>query len=251
MLIIPMVLGLAAEGARSGAAWLVPPAIVLAFLAHHAIVPWALRAREGKPPIPGYAARRIGWGAAYLGAASIAFASAVLAADTAARGTLLSIAAASAALAIVYAVASVLGHGRSLVPEIVGLAGVALNGPMVAAAAGPVVDRASVGIAALALAYFLSSVAYVRAYDNIRTRRVAAIGGCVLAHLAIAAGLVAAAGAGAFPRWWWIAFVPVIVRTVSGLARPAGNLRQLGLREAWVAASFTLLASAVLMRTGI
>ena len=78
MLAIPMLLGLAAGGARSDAAWLVPPATVLVFLAHHAIVPWAQRVRERKPSPLGYAARRLGWGAVYLAGGALVFACAML-----------------------------------------------------------------------------------------------------------------------------------------------------------------------------
>jgi len=246
MLVIPMVLGLAAGGARSTAAWFLPPAIVLVFLAHHAIVPWAQRVRERKPALPGYAVRRFVWGTVYLSMALLCFACALFAAGPAARGPFLLVAGVASFLAAVYAVASVLGHARSIVPELVGLVGVSLNGPMIAAAAGRPVDRSSLGIAALALAYFLSSVSYVRAYEKLRAHRRAAIGSCVCAHLAIAAGLVGAAWAGALLPWWWAAFIPVVVRTASGLALPAGNVRQLGLREAWVALCFTAIAAAIL-----
>jgi hypothetical protein len=244
MLAIPMLLGLAAGGARSGSAWHLPPSIALVFLAHHAIVPSAQRALERRPSPPGYAVRRLVWGAIYLASAASFFALALLAAPSAARGPCLAIAGSASALAAAYAGASVLGYGRALVPEALGLAGVSLNGPMIAAAAGRIVDRSLFGIAVMAIGYFLSSVAFVRAYEALRVRYRLAVGACLSAHLAIAAGLGIAAWLRCLPHWWWIAFVPVVVRTASGLARPAGDLRQLGLREAWVAASFTALAAA-------
>ncbi len=247
MLIIPMGLGLAAGGARSAAAWLVPPAAVLVFLAHHAIVPWAQRSLEKKPSPPGYAARRLVWGAAYLALAVLVFASSVLAARPAARGPFLTIAGIASVLAAVYAVACVFGRGRSIGPETLGLAGVSLSAPMMAAAAGHPLDRSIFGAAALALGYFLSSVSYVRAYEQLRANRRNAIRSCVAAHVALAAALLALAAYGALPRWWWAAFIPVIVRTVWGLAVPPGNVRQVGLREAWVAATFTVLASLALI----
>ena len=247
MLIIPMLLGLAAGGARVGCAWLVPPATVFVFLAHHAIVPWAQRARERKTSPPGYAVRRLGWGAAYLGLALFVFAGAVHAAPPAARGPFLTIAGIAAVLAAVYAVACVLGRGRSIGPETLGLAGVSLSAPMMVAVAGRPLDRTLLGAAALALGYFLSSVAYLRAYETLRVNRQSAIRSCVAAHIALTAALVALDFYGALPRLWWIAFVPVIARTVWGLARPPANVRQVGLREAWVAASFTLLAYAALI----
>jgi hypothetical protein len=92
------------------------------------------------------------------------------------------------------------------------------------------------------LGYFLSSVAYVRAYERLRANRQGAIRSCVATHVALAAAFSALAVYGALPRWWWAAFIPVIARTVWGLAAPPRNVREVGLREAWVAAAFTLLA---------
>lgn len=194
MLAIPMFLGLAGGAWHSGAAWLVPASTVLVFLAHHAIVPWAQRVHDGKPSPPGYAVRRLGWGAIYLVAATLVFTCAALA-----------IAGFAAAPATIYALADCFGHARSIVPEALGLAGVSLSGPMMAVAAGKPLDRSLLGIAALALGYFLSSVAFVRTYERMR--------GCLLAHAATAAALLAVAALGALPRWWWIAFAPVAGRT--------------------------------------
>jgi len=246
MLAIPVVLGGAAGGARAASSWLAPVATLLVFLAHHAIVPWAQRVRERKPSPPGYAARRLVWGAVYLVAASLVFAAAVLAAPSAARGPLLAIAGVAAALAAVYALAAVFGRGRSIPAEVLGMAGVSLSGPMMAAAAGRPFDRSLFGAAALALGYFLSSLAFVRAYEWMREARAAAVWTCVVVHLAFAAALAAAASSDVVPRWWWLALVPVAARTAWGLARPPENLRQLGLREIAVALSFTLLASLAL-----
>ena len=245
MLAIPMLLGLAEGGARAGAAWLVPPATVLVFLAHHAIVPWAQRARERKPSPPRYAARRLVWGAAHLTLAVLVFACAVLVARPVARGPFLAIASLASALAAVYAVAAVWGHARSIGFEALGLAGVSLSAPMMAAAAGRPPGRSLFGAAALVFGYFLSSIAYVRAQERVRNERPAAIRACVVAHLALAAMLVAAASFGALPPWWWLAFVPVVVRTAWGLAAPPPNLRALGMREIWIAVTFTAMAAAL------
>lgn len=242
MLAVPMLFGFAGGSVRSGATWLIPPAAVLVFLAHHAIVPWARRASERKPSPPGYAARRLVWGTALLVGASLFFACAVLAASPEARGAFLAIAGVAAALVAVYALAAVLGHARSIVAEVLGMAGVSLTGPMMAAAAGRPLDRSLFGSAALALGYFLSSLSYVRAYEKLRVNRSVAIGSCAAVHLALGVALVGAASLGALPRGWWIAFVPVVMRTVWGLAAPPDNVRHVGLREAGVAAAFTLLA---------
>ena len=246
MLAIPACFGLAAGGARSLAAWLTPVATLLVFLAHHALVPWAQRALERKASPPGYAARRIAWGAGYLATASLVFAAAVFLSGASARGPLLAIAGVAAVLAATYALASVSGHARSIAAEILGMAGLALIASMMAAAAGRPLDRSLFGASLVAFGYSLSSLAFVRAYEWGREDRGTAIGGCAFAHLVLAAGLAGAAAAGALPRWWWLAFVPVVVRTVWGLARPPENLRRLGLREIWVAIAFTAIACVVL-----
>ena len=93
---------------------------------------WVQRARDGKPSPPGYAARRLVWGAAYLLVSALVFARAVAAAATAARGPLLAIAGAAAVLAVVYAVAAGAGRGRSIVAEVLGMAGLSLSAPMMA-----------------------------------------------------------------------------------------------------------------------
>jgi hypothetical protein len=46
--------------------------------------------------------------------------------------------------------------------------------------------------------------------------------------------------------WWFLAFAPVVARTVWGLASPPRNLRQVGLREIWVAVSFTVIAVVII-----
>jgi len=246
MLAIPMVFGLAAGGARAGAAWLVPIATVCVFLAHHAVVPCLLRMRAGKPSPPGYVAQRLGWGVAYLLAAAAVFALALWSAIPQARGPFLAVGCAAAGLATIYAGASIFGRARSIGFEALGLAGVALGAPMMAVAAGQPLDRSLFGAPAIALGYFLSSVAFVRAYERMRHDRAAAIRGCVVAHLALALILAGAAVSAMLPAFWWIAFVPVILRTAWGLGSPPSSLRTLGVREVAVALAFTVLASTVL-----
>jgi len=78
MLAVPLLFGMALGGVRSAAAWLVPPASVLAFLAHYALVPVLQRARERKAMPPDWRRRRLSWGPAYLAGAG-GFFSAVVA----------------------------------------------------------------------------------------------------------------------------------------------------------------------------
>jgi len=243
MLAIPLVLGFGAGGWKAPAVWWVPPATVLVFLAHYALVPWLQRAREGKASPAGYSARRMTWGSVYLAGSAACFAGTVTLTGGEARILLLAIAAAAATLAAIYAVSAAFGSGRTLVAELLGMTGMSLTGPMMAAAAGQPLSRALFGSSALALAYFLSSVASVRSYERMKTDSPRATAFNIFAHLGIAEGIGLAALAGMLPRWWWLAFGPVIARTVWGLFSPPANLRALGMREIWVAVSFTTLGA--------
>jgi hypothetical protein len=243
MLAIPMVFGIASGGMFSVAAWLIAPATVLVFLAHYAIVPCAQRARERKAIPPGYAARRLTWGAVYLAGSTAFFAGAVVAAGREPRLGLAAIAAAAAVLAGIYAVSAVVGSGRALVAELLGMIGMSLTAPMMAAAAGKPLSRALFGPSVIALAYFMSSVSFVRSYDRMKENAARASTLCVFAHIGIAAGVGLAVVCRLLPSWWWLAFVPVVARTVWGLISPPENLRALGMREIWVAVSFTALGT--------
>lgn len=242
MLALPLLLGLALASGRGAAVWLVPPASVLAFLAHYALVPAIQRARERKAMPPAWLRRRVVWGCVYLVGSAGAFAGCAALVPAASRAEMLAVAGASALAAAVYAAASSLGRGRALGSELVGMTGMALASPMMAAAAGRALDRVAFGASAIALGYFLSSLAFVRTYERRLTAPRAAAIACVAIHAALAVALAAAWWAGALPRAWWIAFLPVAARTAWGLARPPANLRALGLRELWVATSFAALA---------
>ena len=245
MLALPLILGLTLGGG-SPAAWGVPAAAILAFLAHYALVPVLQRKRTGKPGPAEWTRARWSWGAIYLGGAGVAFAATWLLSPT--RGALGTLAAVSGGCAAVYFVAAAFGSGRAIASELVGMAGMALAAPLVAAAAGAL-DRRAWTAAAIAFAYFLSSVAFVRAYGAFREDRVAATVRCLTAHAGVAVGVVALAVAGLVAALPLLALAPAAIRTSWGLARPPANLRTLGMGELGVAVA--LAASAiVLLRVG-
>jgi hypothetical protein len=246
MLALPLVLGLAASRGGSPAAWLVVPAMILAFLTHEAWVPLIQRLRAGKEMPAGYSLRRILWGGLYAALATGSFGGALLLAPRDARGALLAVGGAAAGIGLFYGAASSLGEGRRLWIELLGMAGMGLASPMIGAAAGSTPSRPW-GAACLAFAYCASSVAYVRAWDSLRGGSPRAAIACVAAHAAIAAGLVLAAVAGPVPWPALLALAPVAIRTAGGLARPPATLRQVGLRELWVAVSFAVIAMAALL----
>ena len=240
MLAIPLVLGLAI-GFGSLAPWLVVLAVLAAFLGHYALVPALQRLRAGKAAPDAWFRARWSWGARYLASAGASFAAALVLAPAAARASVLGLAIACAAGASVFFVASVLEVGRALWSELIGIAGMALSAALVAAAGGTV-DRRAWSAAAVAYAYSLSSVAFVRAYGARRADPRGAVVRCVAAHAAIAAGLILLWHQHAVAGWTIAALAPVVVRTAWGLNRPPPNLRALGRRELVVAVSFVAVA---------
>jgi hypothetical protein len=231
MLALPLLLGLSLGGGRS-AAWGVPVAAILAFLAHYALVPLIQRARGGKPGPAEWTRARRTWGAAYLAGAALSFAfSVVLCAQ---RPPLLVLAAVSGTCAAVYFVAAAFGSGREIWSELVGMVGMALAAPLTTAAAESL-DRRGWTAAAIALAYCLSSVAFVRAYGAMREDRGGSIARCAAAHAAILAGLVLLVLVGGVTPWPLVVLLLPFARSVWGFLRPPANLRALGLREMWVA----------------
>jgi hypothetical protein len=238
MLALPLLLGIALTRGRSAAAWMVVPGFLLAFLAHDALVQAVHAARRENPASGAYVGRRATWGAVYLAGAASCFLAVLILAPPQARPATLCVAAPVAAAAVVFALASALRRGHELWSELIGMAGVALGAPLMAAAAGTPPLGLPLGAAAMAYAYCLSSVTLVRTYE--RPRAAPAV--CVAVHLLLFGGMILLAWVGTVPRWGPLAFLPVAVRTAAALARPPRNLRELGMRELWVAASFALLS---------
>lgn len=237
MLALPLLLGLSLGGGHR-AAWGVPVAAVLAFLAHYAFVPVIQRGRAGKPGPAEWARARWTWGGLYLVGASLAFAATLLL--SASPRTVVNLALVSGACAAVYFAAAALGSGRAIVSELVGMAGMALSAPLIAAAAGRLDHRAWTA-AAVAYAYFVSSVAFVRAYGALREDRAGATARCLLAHAGVALFLGVLAATGRVAAWPLLAMLPPLGRTVRGLVRPPRNLRVLGMQELGVAVALAVI----------
>ncbi len=228
MVCMPLVLGAAQAGWGLSAAWLLPPAVLLIFLAHYAVV---------------QSARRPGWAVAYCAMAGLLFAAAVVLASDQRRMSLLAVAALSALCGGSYTAASYAGAGRLIVTEIVGMIAMSMSAPMMALAAGRPPEKLIAAAPVMAFGYSLSILSFVRAYTGRRQGRMAATAICVLVHVVLLGGLAMLGKAGWLPPWWWAAFLPVIWRTAWGLARPPRSLRAVGLRELWVAVLFAALAA--------
>jgi len=244
MLVIPLVLGVAAAGALERSSLWAAAAMVLLFLARGASVPAGARF-VGRRPLPaGYLPRRLVWTGIYTSGAGTCFAAALAGVTPAARETVVLSAVLPLGLGIVHSVLGLAGRDRSIVGEVIGMAGLASAAPLIVAASGGRLDRQAVGAGAFALLYFVSSLAFVRAFRGIKeSGRLEALP-CLVAHAGIGVGLVALYGLGFVPATALAAFVPVAVRTAWGLSRPPPNLKVLGWREVAVAGIFLVVAAA-------
>ena len=241
MLAIPALLGLALTRLRAGAGWWALPGLLLAFLAQDALVQAAHAA--GRSANAYVRVRRI-WGLLYLAASGACFLAMLTTAAPTARAAVILVAGPSAAAAAIWGVDAALHRGRSLWSELLGMAGTALAAPLIAAAAGMPAQGTPLGAAAVAYAYSLSSVAYVRAYEGRRRAPVLSPSVALAVHAALIAAVALLVGRGIVPAAAALAFLPVALRLAVGLLRPPRDLRALGKRELWVAVSFTLIACA-------
>jgi len=246
MLAIPLILGLGLAGARPSAAWAAAAPALLVFLAHHALVPVLRRRLDARPAPEGWVRSRIVWGCVYLAGAIAMFCSAVALAPASHRGWLLVLSALAALGGAVYSGASAFGSARLAAIELTGMAALSLAAPIMALCAGRPIDSALPAASALAFSYSASALSFVRAYTRLDRARILAPASCIAAHVVLAGGLGLMVWSGWLSPWLLAAFAPVAARTAWGLLRPPRDLRQLGLREVWVAASFTIIATVLL-----
>ncbi len=247
MLAIPLLLGFAAAGRPVAATLLLVPSMTLLFLARFVAVPAAARVASGKASPPGYLRRRAAWTSVYLAGSAAGFAFAWAAAEPPARPGALAVGGVILVLGTVHASLALARWDRTLGGEVVGMAGLAGGAPLVMAFAGRPPDGQGAGLALLCLSYFLSTVAFVRAFSRLKADRRAAIAACLLSHAGIGAAIASLWAAGWIPAAATLAFVPALLRTAWGLASPPENVRALGWREAWVASAFAAIAFAALV----
>lgn len=241
MMAMPLVMGLLAAGRVTPSALLILPGTLFLFLGRFAAVPRGTRV--ARPT-----ADRVVWTGIYFAVSAAFLVGAILLAARERRGDAILLAQVTGALGVLNAGLVLLGRGRNLGAEALAMAAVAAAGPLVMVLAGRPLAGETIGVGLLCLAYFLSALFFVRAHralGDAATRR-GAIAGCLVAHAALAGGLAYAATAGWLTAWAPWAFVAPAVRTVTGLARPAKNLRALGMREIAVSVSF-LVAAVVLL----
>ncbi|MBZ5640462.1 MAG: YwiC-like family protein [Acidobacteriia bacterium] len=248
MLAIPLLLGLAAAGPPRAASLLVPPAMIVLFLARAAALPAAVRVAERKASPPGYLERRAVWASIYAAGAAAGFVAAAAAADPPARPAALAVGSIVLLLGAAHGALALFRKDRTLGAEIVGMGALAAGAPLVLALAGQPVGARAAGLGLLSLAYFASTAAFVRAFVLLGTRRRTAVLGCLGAHAALAVLLIGLWAASWIPAGTLVAFVPVLARVAWGLSSPPRNVRALGWREAWVAATFSAIAIAALVR---
>jgi hypothetical protein len=243
MLAIPLLLGLAAAWPPAAAAWFIVPALALLFLSRSSAVPAAERLIEGKKAPEGFVLRRGVWSLAYLVVAALLLVAAWSLLSPDARRRLLAVGACTLVLGGAQTALAFADRTRTVAAVVLGMAGLASGAPLVAAAGRPV-DRAAVGAGLVAMLYFASSLAYVRAVRGLWKGDRAALNRCLVAHATVATALAGLMGGSFITPLLAAAFVPVYARTAWGLRRPPANLRVLGWREIGVAALFALIATA-------
>jgi hypothetical protein len=193
--------------------------------------------------VPPDARRRL-WTPVYLAGSAACLLIAVRLAPAEHRADALALAAATGALGGANAALVLLGRGRTVLAEVAAMAGVAATAPLVMALAGTPFGPRPAGVGAICLAYFLSTIAFVRTSrrrpDSLAWQPAART--CVAVHVALVLALGAAWWTGWLAPALLVAFVPVLARTAWGLARPTKNLRVLGWREVGVAAAFLAAA---------
>jgi hypothetical protein len=244
MLAIPLLLGMAAAWPPSAAAWLIVPALALLFLSRSAAVPAATRLIGGKKAPEGFVLRRGIWSLVYLVAAVLLLAAAWSLSVPGARRRLLAVGACTLVLGGAQTAFAFADRARSIWGVLLGMAGLASGAPLVVAAAGRPLDRRAIGAGLVAMLYFATSLAYVRAVRGLWKGEGTALRRCFAAHAAVAGALATLAAGSFITPLLAAAFVPAYVRTAWGLLRPPSNLRVLGWREIGVAVLFALIATA-------
>jgi hypothetical protein len=273
MLALPLVLGLAATAgagaARAGAvvtgaaatgdvaatggavavgapvwlaACLVPPAMALLFLSRYAAMSVASRLIDGRQAPEGFLARRGLWSAIYLGGAVLLLATAWQMVPHEARRHALYACAVTLGLGGLHTLLALVGRDRTGPGELVGMAGLSSAATLVMTMAGHPLGRPSVGVAMLALVYFASSLAYVRAYRLLQKGDTSGRKRAIAAHAMIVYAIGVLAAGGFIPLLAAAAFVPVFGRTIQGFMAPPKNLAVLGWREVVVASLFVAIA---------
>jgi len=245
MLAIPLVVGSVAAGRPTTASVSIVPAVALLFLARFAALPAATRLASGRNVPEGYFVRRFLWSGIYLAASAILLLVAVTADSPSSRGATVATAMVTGVLGTTHAALALVARDRTVWGELIGLAGLACSAPLVISAAGRPMDGRALSAGILCLGYFVSSLAYVRAYRNraARSGGSAALLACVGVHVLVVASATALWAKGWLPAGGAWVHAPVVFRTVWGLARPPATLRAVGWTEMAVASAFLVLAS--------
>ena len=244
MLAIPLALGLCAAWPPGAPSALLAAAMVLLFFSRYAALPAALRLASGRTPPEGFVRRRFLWMAIEMAGAFACFIAALRLAPPAARPATAAAALATAVLGGSHTALVFASRDRTWWGETIGMAGLASAAPLLQVAAGRPLDGRAVGVGLLALCYFLSSLAWVRAFRSIGKGGERAYAGCVAAHAAILLGAAVLWALGWVPALAVVALVPPFARTAWGLRFPPRNLLALGWREVTVAILFATLAAA-------
>ena len=249
MLALPTLLAVLVAWPLRTAAWVAIPSFLLFFLAQDALVNAArcVLARKRGPDSP--RGRRLWLWTAIHGCGGATCLGAALVTTEAAIAPVLLALSLTAALGLAYVAMAVLGIERLLGARLTGIAAFASTAPLLMTLDGKPSGHEALGVGALVLGYFISTLLHVRSFRSrcrSNSRRGVVTHGCLLSHVAAGAIVSLLWLRGALPAGALAVLVPVSARVGWEILRPPSSLKVLGLREIGVAAAFLSAAAALL-----
>jgi len=230
MLYVPLVVGVFVAGALPPRVGLLVGAATLLFIARESLIVWWRGRARGQNQAGARAAML-----AYLAGACL-FASPLVFLDR--LFWLVPAGAFSFVLLAVNAEQATRREDRTILGEMMAIAGLTMTAPMAYYVAGGEFDQVAIWIWALSALYFISSVFYVklRVYSLSARKEEArrrTFWRCALYHSFLLVALVVFAITGKLNLFAIVAFAPVLGRTFWFMARPVNqiNLRRLGFLE--------------------
>jgi hypothetical protein len=242
MLAIPALLAATATWPLRPAAVLSLASLLLFFLARYAALPVLRGAIAGKTEcLPRL---RYGLWAAIYGGGGAACLAALLAADPAALPAAVPALALTGALSVAHTALAAAGRERALGAKLLALSAFASTAPLLMALDGEAFDSRSLGVASLALGYFLSTLVHVRVFQNRSRGARRHFRACLQTQVVTGALVMLLWFLGLLPPVGLAILLPVLVRIGWEILRPPKDLRALGLREMGAAAGFLAAAAA-------
>ena len=230
MLYVPMVVGLLVAGAFPLRVVALVLSATFLFVARESLIVWWRGRARGQRQDGARRGMLVYLGAAGLSAFPLVFVSGLF--------WLIPAGVFSFALLAVNAGQAVRREDRTILGEMIAIAGLTMTAPMAYYVARGMWDSTAAWLWALSALYFMSSVFYVklRVYTLSARKEQArrkTLRSCALYHSSLFAGLAALASTGELSLFALVAFAPILARTFWFMAMPVNhiNLRRVGVYE--------------------